>query len=90
MERTQLELEGAVSLKRNQLLDALSQHVFNDLPTHLIRIYDMKILSRTDLWEDLRASFQGLSSAELLALQSPKVCTTISYSSFRALVYRTC
>jgi hypothetical protein len=90
MERTQLELEGAVSLKRNQLLDTLSQHVFDDLPAHLIRVNDMKILSRTDLWEDLRASIQGLSSADLLALRSPKVCTTISSSSFRALVYKTC
>lgn len=73
----QLELEGTLSLKHNQLLDVLSQHVFNDLPAHLIRINDMKLLSRTDLWEDHRAFIQGLSSADLLALRSPKVCTMI-------------
>ncbi|KAG8214298.1 hypothetical protein J3R82DRAFT_9248 [Butyriboletus roseoflavus] len=70
--RTQLELESAVRLKRNQLLDALGRHVFNDLPAHLIQISDMKLLSRTDLWEDLRAYIRGLSSADLLALRSPK------------------
>lgn len=77
MERTQPELESTVGLKRNQLLDALGQHVFNDLPAHLIRISNKKLLSRTDVWEDLRAYIQALSNADLLALRSPKVCTTI-------------
>ncbi|KAF8551231.1 hypothetical protein OG21DRAFT_1513009 [Imleria badia] len=84
MERTQLELDNTLSLKRSQLLDALSQHVFNDLPAHLIRIHDMKLLSRTDLWEDLRATIQGLSSADLLALHPPKedVQTRVKYAIF--------
>ena len=78
MESIQLELANTtVNLKRNQLLDALGQHIFNDLPAHLIRISDMKLLSRTDLWEDLRARIQDLSSADLLALRSPKVRQTI-------------
>ncbi|KAH0826267.1 hypothetical protein J3R83DRAFT_5737 [Lanmaoa asiatica] len=72
MERTQPEHESTVGLNRNQLLDALGQHVFNDLPAHLIRISDMKLLSRTDLWEDNRALIQDLSSADLLAHRSPK------------------
>lgn len=71
-ERTQLELESTVSLKRAKLLDKLSQHVFNNLPAHLICIKDMKLLSRTDLWETLRADIQSLPSADILALQ---VCT---------------
>ena len=87
MEHTQPELENAVSVKRSQLLNALSQHVFNDLPTHLIRIHDMKLLSRTDLWEDLRVTIQGLSNADLLALQSPKVCILFGFRSYMIHIY---
>jgi hypothetical protein len=72
-QNVEAEILSPVSSKRNLLLDALGQHVFNDLPAHLIRVYDMKLLSRTDLWEDLCASIQGLSSNDVLALSSPKV-----------------
>lgn len=74
MEHMQPDLESVANLKRSQLLDALSQHIFNNLPAHLIRLDDMKLLSRNDLWEDLRANIQGISSADLLVLRSPKVC----------------
>lgn len=76
-QRTQREPESTVCLKRRQLLDALNQHVYNDLPAHLIRTSDMKLLSRDDLWEDRRDFVENLSDRDLLAYRFPKVRTTI-------------
>ncbi|KAG9317812.1 hypothetical protein JVU11DRAFT_2036 [Chiua virens] len=84
VERTPPDLESTASLKRNQLLDSLGQHIFNDLPARLIRISDMKILSRSDLWDDLHICIKNLSNADLLALPSPKedVFSRVRYAIF--------
>lgn len=71
MEHTQLQL---VDLTRNELLNTLCQHIFNDLPAHLIRIDDMKLLSRNDLLEDLRARTRDQTCTDLSALCSLEVC----------------
>ena len=39
---------------REQLLDACENHVNNNLPTHLIRIADMKLVTRNDFWDTNR------------------------------------
>lgn len=39
---------------RERLLDACEIHVNNNLPNHLIRIADMKLITRNDFWDTNR------------------------------------
>ncbi|KIJ19556.1 hypothetical protein PAXINDRAFT_127713 [Paxillus involutus ATCC 200175] len=39
---------------RRLYLDCFDEYVFNTLPTYLIRISDMKLVSRSEIWENVR------------------------------------
>ncbi|KAF8833324.1 hypothetical protein BDN67DRAFT_1017690 [Paxillus ammoniavirescens] len=51
----QPETDEELLLSIRQLyLDYFDEYVFNRLPTYLIRISDMKLVSRSEIWENVR------------------------------------
>ncbi|KIJ07072.1 hypothetical protein PAXINDRAFT_140233 [Paxillus involutus ATCC 200175] len=46
---------------REFCLGYFDNYVYNELPTHLIRISDMKLLSRNDIWGDLRPHVESMA-----------------------------
>ena len=55
----------SLSDARQQLIEACIDYVFNSLPTHLVRIADMTIVTRNEIWEAERSRIENVLDDEL-------------------------
>lgn len=59
----------SLSDARQQLVEACVDYVFNSLPTHLVRIADMTIVTRNEIWDAERSSIENILDEELKDLR---------------------
>ncbi|KIJ62408.1 hypothetical protein HYDPIDRAFT_114504 [Hydnomerulius pinastri MD-312] len=52
-----------VSTARQLLLDAFDRYVYNHLPTHLLRISDMTLVTRDEIWEVFQPKINAITDA---------------------------
>jgi len=55
---------------RQQLLDYVDEYIFNNIPTHLLRMSDMKLVTRNEIWETVRPRIEADIDAALTELSS--------------------
>lgn len=55
----------SLSDARQQLVEACIDHVFNSLPTHLLRITDMTIVTRNEIWDAERSQIENILDENL-------------------------
>ncbi|KIK99527.1 hypothetical protein PAXRUDRAFT_30473 [Paxillus rubicundulus Ve08.2h10] len=55
---------------RQQLLDYVDEYIFNNIPTHLLRMSDMKLATRNEIWEAVRPKIEADVDAALTELSS--------------------
>jgi len=59
----------SLSDARQQLVEACVDYVFNSLPTHLVRIADMTIVTRNEIWDAERSWIENILDDELRDLR---------------------
>ena len=59
----------SLSDARRQLVEACVDYVFNSLPTHLVRIADMTIVTRNEIWDAERSRIENLLDGELSSIR---------------------
>ncbi|KIJ58653.1 hypothetical protein HYDPIDRAFT_33668 [Hydnomerulius pinastri MD-312] len=50
---------------RERLLEYFKQYASNALPTHLLRVKDMRLATRDEIWEEISPQLEKISDAEL-------------------------
>lgn len=64
----QLSLSERETLARQRLQTTFETYVFNTLPTHLLRVTDMTLVSRNEVWETFKPRIDFLSDSHLAKL----------------------
>lgn len=64
----QPSLSEREALARQRLRTTFETYVFNTLPTHLIRVADMTLVTRNDVWETFKPRVESLSDSHLAKL----------------------
>lgn len=68
-ERRRPVTTSSLSDARQHLAETCVDHVFNSLPTHLLRIADMAIVTRNEIWDAERLRIENILDEELGELQ---------------------
>ncbi|KAF9220602.1 hypothetical protein BS17DRAFT_786804 [Gyrodon lividus] len=61
----QKDIVCSLSEARQSLQDAFDQYVFNDIPAHLLRTSDMRIVTREEIWETFRCKIEAIEDADI-------------------------
>ena len=64
----QLSLSERETLTRQRLQTTFETYVFNTLPTHLIRVTDMTLVTRNEIWETFKSRIESPSDSHLAKL----------------------
>ena len=64
----QLTLSERETLARQRLQTTFETYVFNTLPTHLIRVTDMTLVTRNEMWETFKPRIESLSDSHIAKL----------------------
>lgn len=64
----QLSLSERETLVRQRLQSTFETYVFNTLPTHLLRVTDMTLVARNEIWETFKPRIESLSDSHLAKL----------------------
>ncbi|KIJ58472.1 hypothetical protein HYDPIDRAFT_44454 [Hydnomerulius pinastri MD-312] len=60
-EETYSASQEEVSTACQLLLDAFDRYIYNDLPTHLLRISDMTLVTRDEIWEIFQPKIKAIA-----------------------------
>ncbi|KAG9314933.1 hypothetical protein JVU11DRAFT_4041 [Chiua virens] len=64
----QLSLSERETLARQRIQTTFETYVFNTVPTHLLRIADMTLVTRNEIWETFKPRIESLSDSHLATL----------------------
>ncbi|KAG6374445.1 hypothetical protein JVT61DRAFT_4484 [Boletus reticuloceps] len=64
----QPSLSERETLVRQRLQTTFETYVFNTLPTHLLRVTDMTLVTRNEMWETFKPRIESLSDSHLAKL----------------------
>ncbi|KIJ58275.1 hypothetical protein HYDPIDRAFT_34346 [Hydnomerulius pinastri MD-312] len=59
------KLQEEVSTERQLLLDAFDNYVYNNLPTHLLRISDMTLVTRGEIWDMFQPKMKAVTDTDI-------------------------
>lgn len=64
----QLSLSDRETLVRQRLRTTFESYVFSTLPTHLLRVTDMTLVTRNEVWDTLKPRIESVSDSHLAKL----------------------
>lgn len=78
----QPSLSERETLARQRLQSTFETYIFNTLPTHLLRITDMTLVTRNEVWEAFKPRIEALSDSHLakLLLEQDEVARNLGVS----------